>query len=166
MTTGAHDDPETLGRDGLGLLLQVTTLLSADMARGLPARGLTQARASLLWILGEQGPQTQRALADELGVSARNVTGLVDALVETGFVTREAHPADGRAVLVTPTARGTSELAAMAAEYDGLAARLFGGMSPTRLAGLVEGLADVVGELHEALDVDMPFPPEPPRGDA
>jgi len=162
VTSGDHDDPATLGRDGLALLLEVTTLLGADMAPGLPARGLTQARASLLWILGEEGPQTQRMLADTLGVSARNVTGLVDALVETGFVTREAHPADGRAVLVTPTARGAAELVSMSAEYDGKAAHLFGDMAPDRLAGLVEGLAEVVDELRGDLDGETPFPPEPP----
>ena len=49
-------------------------------------------------MLGTNGPMTQRALAEVLGVSARNVTGLVDALVATGRpgrLARAAPPGDG-----------------------------------------------------------------------
>ena len=59
-----------------------------------------------MWLLHQHGPSTQRELAEALGVSARNVTGLVDALVETGFVTRGPHPTDRRATLVSLTAHG------------------------------------------------------------
>ncbi len=40
---------------------------------------------------------TQRALADALQVTPRNVTGLVDALADSGFVERAPHPTDRRA---------------------------------------------------------------------
>ncbi len=59
-----------------------------------------------VWLLHQNGPSTQRELAEALGVSARNVTGLVDALVETGFVRRGPHPTDRRATLVSLTDPG------------------------------------------------------------
>jgi DNA-binding MarR family transcriptional regulator len=132
----------------LDRVLEVTVLLGRDMTASLAAEGLTVARTTLLWRLRETGPSTQRALADALGVSARNVTGLVDGLVEAGLVTREPHPTDRRATLVTPTARADELLAGMAAGQAELADQLFGGMSPERLEGLVSGLDEVLERLR------------------
>ncbi|GAB3322995.1 hypothetical protein GCM10027451_46190 [Geodermatophilus aquaeductus] len=132
----------------LDRVLEVTVLLGRDMTASLAGEGLTVARTTLLWRLRETGPSTQRALADALGVSARNVTGLVDGLVEAGLVTREPHPTDRRATLVTPTARADELLAGMAAGQAELADQLFGGMSPERLEGLVSGLDEVLERLR------------------
>jgi DNA-binding MarR family transcriptional regulator len=82
-------------------------VLNEDMTRRLARTGLTVSRAGVLWRLRDGGPTTQRALADALGVSARTMTGLIDGLVATGFVTRQPHPTDRRATLVTFTAKGT-----------------------------------------------------------
>ena len=82
--------------------------VNEDMTSSLARDGLTPSRTRLLWVLGQQGPSTQRSLAEALGVSARNVTGLVDALAETGFVTREPHPTDRRASLVSFTDHGAA----------------------------------------------------------
>jgi DNA-binding MarR family transcriptional regulator len=54
---------------------------------------------------------TQAALAESMHVTPRNVTGLVDGLVETGFVTPEPHPTDRRATLVSLTTKGRSVVA-------------------------------------------------------
>jgi hypothetical protein len=81
------DFNETL--DGL---LELSVLLADDMARDLERRGLTRSRTHVVWLVHHRGPMTQRALADATGVSARNVTGLVDGLVDTGFVTRSRIP--------------------------------------------------------------------------
>ena len=88
--------------EALGLLIQVAMAFNDDMSRSFARDGLTGARAHALWELRRTGPITQRALADALGVTARTVTGLVDGMVATGFVTREPHPTDRRATLVTP----------------------------------------------------------------
>jgi len=132
----------------LDRVLELTVLLGRDMTTSLAAEGLTVARTTLLWRLRETGPSTQRALAEALGVSARNVTGLVDGLAEAGLVTREPHPTDRRATLVTPTARAEELLAGMAAGQAELAAQLFGGLSPERLEGLVSGLDEVLERLR------------------
>jgi DNA-binding MarR family transcriptional regulator len=39
------------------------------------------------------------------------MTGLVNQLLEQGWATKEPHPTDTRAALVTPTVAGTAELA-------------------------------------------------------
>lgn len=144
MSWRPSDDPTELGREGLDFLLELTALLGADMARDLRKRGLTEARVPVLWALGELGPSTQRALANRVGVSPRHITGLVDALAATGFVTRETHPTDGRAFLVTLTRNGNAEVESLRTAYNELARELFGNLAPERLADMVAGLHHVV----------------------
>ncbi len=132
----------------LDRLLEVTVLLGRDMAEGLAAHGLTVPRATLLWHLRGNGPSTQRALADALGVSPRNVTGLVDGLVDGGLVTREPHPTDRRATLVSPTDRGARLVEELGAGQTELAGQLFGGLAPERLDCLVTGLDEVLERLR------------------
>ena len=71
------------------------------MTHAIEALGLTPSRTHLLWELGHRGPVPQRVLAEALKVTPRAVTGLVDALAADGLVTREPHPTDRRAALVT-----------------------------------------------------------------
>jgi DNA-binding MarR family transcriptional regulator len=68
------------------------------------------------------------------------VTGLVDGLVASGHVSREPHPADRRAVLVTPTPRGQATIRELVASHDDLAQRLFGEVPAERLAAFVTTL--------------------------
>ena len=134
--------------EALGRILELVVVLSDDMTRTLAAQGLTDARAHLLWELHSRGPSTQRVLADALGVSARNVTGLVDALVATGFVTREPHPTDRRATLVTFTEHGAATAAGLERDQREFARILFADMPDHRLAALVDGLDDVLARLR------------------
>jgi DNA-binding MarR family transcriptional regulator len=135
----------------LGQLLELTVLLNEDLTTSLVADGVTASRAPLLWYVGQHGPSTQRALADALGVAPRTVTGLVDALEETGFVTREPHPTDRRATLVTFTPRGRRLVAKWQRGQGEFAELLFGRMPPRRFAGLVAGLDDVLATLRAHL---------------
>ncbi len=76
----------------------------------------------------------QQSLARALAVTPRNVTGLVDGLVASGHVTREAHPSDRRATLVTPTVLGSRTIGCLADSHVDLAQRLFGDVPVDRLA--------------------------------
>jgi DNA-binding MarR family transcriptional regulator len=84
-------------------------------------------------------------------VSPRNVTGLVDALVSTGFVTRQPHPHDRRATLVSFTPRGAATATALAEGQREFARLLFAEMAPERFAGFVTGLGEVLGRLRQVL---------------
>jgi len=135
----------------LGQVLELSVLMSQDMTQSFERDGLTPSRAHLLWELHERGPSTQRVLAEALDVSPRNVTGLVDGLVATGFVTREPHPTDRRATLVCFTAHGERIAKQFDDGRDELAEVLFTGMSERRLAGLEKGLGPVLERLRAAL---------------
>ena len=141
----AHDTVYTAALDRLLLL---TVLLNADMERGLREMGLTPSRTTLLWMVRQVGPAPQKALAEAMHVAPRTVTGLVDGLVATGFVTREAHPDDRRAFLVTFTAKGAAAVSKLEADQREFGRQLFGRMAAERLDGLVAGLDDVLATLH------------------
>ena len=124
----------------LDRVLLLAHLVQADLARFEREEGLSTARVHLLWVLGATGPSTQQALARALEVTPRNVTGLVDGLVASGHVTREAHPGDRRATLVTPTPLGASTIEGLTTSHVDLAHRLFGDVPTARLAVFAEVL--------------------------
>lgn len=130
----------------LDRLFELTGLLSEEMARSLGARGLTRARAAVVWRLFHQGPMTQRRLSAALRVTPRNVTGLLDALEEGGFVARSPHPTDRRATLVTITAKGRTAAHAMHEDHEEFAARLFAGL-PAKDLRVFDAVLDHVLEL-------------------
>jgi DNA-binding MarR family transcriptional regulator len=132
----------------LDRLFELAEVLGAMMARGVAERGLTTARAGLLWALLHDGPMTQRALAARLGVTPRNVTGLLDALQTDGLVAREAHPSDRRATLVSLTTKGRTVTAALRGGRNSMAAELFGDMSTTQLEAFQGGLEVVIERLR------------------
>ena len=132
----------------LGRIFELVVFLGDDMAARLAEDGLTVSRARVLWHLRQQGPTTQRVVADALGVTPRTIPGLVDGLVETGFVTREPHPTDRRATLVSVTAHGARTVEAMARGRQELAELLFAGMPDEQLDCFVTGLSEVLARLR------------------
>jgi DNA-binding MarR family transcriptional regulator len=68
--------------------------------------GVSVPRLRLLGVLHCEGPQIMSALGDRLGVTARNVTALVDALEADGLVRRTPHQTDRRATVVELTPSG------------------------------------------------------------
>jgi DNA-binding MarR family transcriptional regulator len=142
--TAGHDHEAAFDR-----VLELAVFLNEDMNRGLAGLGLTRSRTEVLWVLHHRGPSTQRTLADAMGVSARNVTGLVDALAATGFVTREPHPTDRRAALVTLTEHGARTTTALARDHEALARALFADMPAERFECFVAGLEQVLAGLRE-----------------
>ena len=132
----------------LDQLLTVTALLNEDMSRSFTGTPLTMSRTHLLWQLDRSGPSTQQSLAEALKVSARNVSGLVDALEASGYVLREPHPYDRRAVQVTLTEQGTHAMEQMAHQHVQLAGQLIEGLENDEAAQLSTGLAHVIARLR------------------
>jgi DNA-binding MarR family transcriptional regulator len=79
-------------------------------------------------------------------------------------VTREPHPTDRRATLVSFTDQGATAAAALAAGQAEFAQLLFAGMAPERFDGFVAGLDDVLDRLRQALAEDPAPPPAPEPG--
>lgn len=142
-------DDETPLETALSKLLLTTVLMNDDMQRGLTARGLTQTRAQALWAILHLEPVTQRELAEALRVTPRNVTTLIDALEETGFVARKDHPSDRRATLIDLTAKGRKAAARLKTEKRGFAARLFDGWSAADLTQFTRTLDRIATRLQK-----------------
>jgi DNA-binding MarR family transcriptional regulator len=130
-------------------LFDLAVVLGDLMQRRLEELGLTPARAEVLWLLNRAGPLTQRELSQTLKCTPRNVTGLVDALEAAGFVTREPHPTDRRATLVTLTQHGQVVASGWSAEHRQGAGQLFGDTSGADLATFVATLDKVLARLRD-----------------
>ncbi len=122
-------------------LFELTVRLTDAMDQALADRGLTRARAELIWALRRHSPVTQRELSQALRCTPRNVTDLVDALEAAGLVARGPHPTDRRATLVSLTRPGKAAAARMQAEYGKLAAGLFSDLKGEELEVFV-GVVD------------------------
>lgn len=133
-------------------LLEIAVLIQEDMARELEPAGLTTARTHLLWVAHHSGPMTQQALARALQVSARNITGLVDALEAGNFVRRSPHPTDRRATLVSLTEQGTRAVTEMEDQRRRIAAHLVSDFDAARLERFRADLDAVTARLHELMD--------------
>jgi DNA-binding MarR family transcriptional regulator len=132
----------------LDRILELTMLIGRDSADSLAREGLTESRAHLLWQLQQRGPCTQATLAADLHVTPRTITALVDGLVAAGFVTREPHPSDRRAALITFTERGTATAQWLLDSHRRLAGQLFAGLPDDAFGGFEAGLRHVLTQFR------------------
>jgi DNA-binding MarR family transcriptional regulator len=109
-----------------------------------------------VWQLQQRGPCTQATLAADLHVTPRTVTALVDGLVATGFVTREPHPSDRRATLVTFTEHGRATAQALVDGHRRLARQLFAGLPDDVFDGFDAGLVHVISRFRGVLAARAP----------
>jgi DNA-binding MarR family transcriptional regulator len=89
---------------------------------------LSTQRLRILGSLRERGPRIMSDLKTELGVTATNITALVDALEQDGLVVRRPHPSDRRATIIE-LAPGSCELASECTAYKDRVAELFADLS-------------------------------------
>jgi DNA-binding MarR family transcriptional regulator len=101
------------------------------LQRCQPVEGISWSRLRLLGLLSCHGPQKMSDLGDELGVTPRNITTLVDALEEDGLVTRRPHPTDRRVTLIELTPRAAGCSAALWSERLAAASELFTSLPET-----------------------------------
>jgi DNA-binding MarR family transcriptional regulator len=129
----------------LDRVFELAARLGDMMERALDERGLSTARAEVLFVLHERGPMVQRELSQALRCTPRHVTGLIDILEAQGWVARGPHPTDRRATFVSLTEQGAKAAARMHAERQETAAALFGDIP-------AEDLATFVAVLDQVLD--------------
>ncbi len=107
--------------------------------------GVSYARMRLLGALHCGGPKIMSGISDELGVTRRNITALVDALEEEGLVRRRPHPTDRRATVIELTGEGARTMDTLYDEHRRSVAELFAELSDedrrelVRLLGLLRG---------------------------
>jgi len=140
----------------LDRLLEVSLAVAAHTEHGLQERCLSRARARVLWHLAQHPPLTQRELSGFLRVSARNVTGLIDALEDSELVARAAHPSDRRATLLELTPRGFAVTRELREAHEGLAAMIFDGVSEDDAAGFLATAEHVLSRLQRSERAEEP----------
>lgn len=145
------------GGEVVDRLFELAVVLNDLMNRRLADNGLTPARGGIIWLLHHHGQLTQRELSQMLNCTPRNITGLVDALEEAGFVTRAAHPTDRRAFLVSLTNRGQKLAAGWGTDRHAGTAQLFAGATQTELATFAAVLDRVLNALRTANPGLSPF---------
>jgi len=119
--------------DPLRRLVEETAAFSHQFLRWIDDRasdGLTLPRLRLVDRLHGQGPAMMRTLADELGLSPRNMTALVDNLETDGLVARRPHPTDRRATMIELTTSGARAAEAVLDPAMGAMSCLFTDLSP------------------------------------
>ena len=110
--------------------------------------GLTFARTELLGLLRDDGPAMMKDLANSLGVTARNMTAMVDAMEASGLVVRRPHPTDRRATLVGLTPRGESVADGARRSSAGRFGRIFDDLSRTEQQQFLESITRLLAAME------------------
>lgn len=145
----------------LDRLLLINDLLQRDLERAFAGTTLSTSRMHVLWVLQHEGAVTQQTLAERLEVTPRNISGLVDALEETGFVRRGPHPTDRRAHLVELTHDGAALMERTVREHAELSADLLAAVAPRDREALTRGLDAVSARFAELLAAASAAGPSP-----
>ena len=92
-------------------LWRVTNAWQRAVRAALAPHGITHVQfvllASLTW-MDRSAPVTQRDLASHAATDVMMTSQVLRALETKGYITRSAHPADGRAVALAPTPAGVA----------------------------------------------------------
>jgi DNA-binding MarR family transcriptional regulator len=112
--------------------------------------GVTADQFVVLSALADARAATQQELVRRVGSDPNTVRAIVLRLEGRGLVTRQPHPADGRARCVALTAKGRQVFQKLWTKSEPLRARLLGAFRPDEVTALVELLHRVAGLLAPA----------------
>jgi DNA-binding MarR family transcriptional regulator len=148
------------------VVLSATRALVGVAARSLAAVSddVTIAQHRVLVLLEGRGPQTMRALAEQLDVSPSTATRVCDRLVDKKLVRRRIDDEDRRAVLVDLTPRGRKLIEQVMQRRRTLIADILDHLplaSQRRLGDALLEFANAAGEISdEAWTLGWPVTPE------
>jgi DNA-binding MarR family transcriptional regulator len=107
------------------------------------------AQLKSLLIITSKGETNYRTLAEDLGVTPGDVTGLVERLVSQGLVNRKPSPKDRRIVLLQASDKGRQLLADLMESQTQHTIRILKYLSLQELQSLSQGLAGVIHAVEE-----------------
>jgi DNA-binding MarR family transcriptional regulator len=130
-----------------------TWAMKCAMSERLVRLGVSMAQFHIAVTLQRNGVMTMSRLADLLGVSLSNASGLVDRLEERGYVERTRVPEDRRIVMVRITDTGARLIEENDALSDELMRDVLGRLSPDELPAIARATAEVRRALETTTDL-------------
>ena len=121
-------------------LQRVTHLTLDALTHELADLEVTASEANVLANLAEGAELTASGLAARVGSRATTMTAVLDRLAGRGWIVREPHPSDRRAVVVRLTTAGRSVARRVARAYDRVEADVLAALSPTAARSLRHSL--------------------------
>ena len=103
--------------------------------------GLTLTQLRSLFLIANKGSTNFRKLAEALGVTPSNVTGIVDRLVEQGLVSRTQNPEDRREMTLQATDKGQALVSNLKEVGIKHMTQVLSLLSLGELSALVQGLS-------------------------
>ena len=107
------------------------------------------AQLKSLLVITSKGGTNYRTLAQNLGVTPGDVTGIVERLVSQGLVIRKPNPKDRRIVLLQASDKGRELLANLIESQTQHTVRILKYLSMQELQSLSQGLAGVIHAVEE-----------------
>lgn len=142
---------------------RTTWAMKCAMSERLVRLGVSMAQFHIAVTLQRNGVMTMGRLADLLGVSLSNASGLIDRLEERGYVERTRVPEDRRIVMVRVTNAGTRLIEENDALSDELMRDVLARFSHDELPAIARATAGVRAALEARTDVRGSDPPGSPN---
>lgn len=134
--------PSILERPGALLVIAARTGQERAKARLTPL-GLSVQTCGVLNLLADEGPLSQQAIGEMLGIDRTTMVDLVDELERARIVRRERNPHDRRSYAVTLTPQGKVKQKRAARAFDAAVDDFFAPLSPAereQFAGMLRRL--------------------------
>lgn len=139
--------PAQLPEVNLWLTLdRVYTILARNVHNKMDEFGLTAPQYRVLRRLHPDGSQSAAQLAEGLGVTAGNLTGVLDRLEAAGLLTRERDPEDRRSLRLRLSPAGAALVDRAAPQVRAHIRALFTPLNPAEVEDLTDMLERL--ELH------------------
>ena len=137
--------------DRPGALLVIAARTGQELAkRRLSPLGLSVQLCGVLNLLAE-GPISQQALGEQLGIDRTTIVELIDQLEKQGVVERRRNPADRRAYALSLTTHGRSVQKRAARAFDAAAADFFGPLKPAEKQAMSDMLRRMIASADEMM---------------
>jgi homoprotocatechuate degradation regulator HpaR len=132
------------------LLMRARDVVMKRFRAHLRSHGVTEQQWRILRVLAEHEQVELLELSARCLIGPPSLSRTVPALAERGLVSREAHPDNGRRVLVSLTRAGRELFETMAAESARIYVELEGELAAAGLMAIYDMLSDLVDVLHPA----------------
>ena len=133
----------------IGLQKRASKVLGGYALESWRHLDVPMAQLKSLFIITSKGVTNFSMLAQELGVTSGNVTGIVDRLVEQGLVIRNPDPEDRRVIRLEATEKGRDLLTNLMEAQTKHMAHILTHMNLDELTALSLGLSGLIRAIEE-----------------